>query len=99
LRPRGPAPAHDFVARDVSIYSRADGLLWCGTTHEHHGFDREPSESAYHEIYTAACRLMPALAEAELVKQTACLRPLAADGLPIVGRAPGLDNVYLATGA
>ena len=26
------------------------------------------------------------------------MRPLAADGLPILGRLPGFENVYLATG-
>ena len=31
--------------------------------------------------------------------QTACLRPLSPDWLPIVGRAPAWDNAYLATGA
>jgi len=30
--------------------------------------------------------------------QTACLRPLAADGLPIIGEVPGWNGVYLATG-
>ena len=39
------------------------------------------------------------MAQAKLVLQTACLRPVTADWLPIVGRAPGWDNVYLATGA
>ncbi len=42
---------------------------------------------------------MPAMANAQLLKQTACLRPVAPDGLPILGRAPGWENVYLATGA
>jgi glycine/D-amino acid oxidase-like deaminating enzyme len=41
---------------------------------------------------------MPALASASVVRHTACLRPVAPDGLPIIGRAPGWDNVYLATG-
>jgi glycine/D-amino acid oxidase-like deaminating enzyme len=41
---------------------------------------------------------MPAIAEASLVQHTACLRPVAPDHLPIIGKAPGWDNVYLATG-
>jgi D-amino-acid dehydrogenase len=41
---------------------------------------------------------MPAIAEATLLRQTACLRPLTPDDLPIVGRAPGWENAYLATG-
>jgi len=42
--------------------------------------------------------MVPSLAEAELVLQTACLRPLPADGLPIIGEVPGWNGVYLATG-
>jgi len=42
---------------------------------------------------------MPAMADAELVLHTACLRPVTSDWLPIIGRAPGWDNAYLATGA
>ena len=33
------------------------------------------------------------------MKHTACLRPVTPDRLPIIGRAPGFENVYLATGA
>ncbi len=33
-----------------------------------------------------------------MVKQTDCLRPLSADGIPIVGLVPGWQNLYLATG-
>jgi glycine/D-amino acid oxidase-like deaminating enzyme len=38
------------------------------------------------------------MANATLVQHTACLRPVTPDWLPIVGPAPGWDNVYLATG-
>ncbi len=43
-------------------------------------------------------RMAPTLSEAELVQQTACLRPLSKDGIPIVGVVPGWQNLYLATG-
>ena len=36
---------------------------------------------------------------APLGLHTACLRPVTPDWLPILGRAPGWDNAYLATGA
>ena len=31
-------------------------------------------------------------------QQTACLRPPASDGFLVLGRVPGLDRVYVATG-
>ena len=42
---------------------------------------------------------MPAIADAELVMHTACLRPVTPDWLPIIGRAHGHRNAWLATGA
>ncbi len=94
----GPALNHDILGPSVSLYSRSDGLVWCGATTEWRGFDTEPSESARQSLLQGAMKLMPAMAAASLVQQTACLRPVAPDGLPIIGKAPGGDNVYLATG-
>ena len=91
--------AHDFSWGQVSLFHRADDLIWVGATEESRGYDREPSDSARRSMLEGATRLMPAMSEARLVKHTACLRPLAPDWLPIIGRAPGWDNVYLATGA
>ena len=41
---------------------------------------------------------MPSLAGATLERQTACLRPVTPDGLPLIGPVPGWDNAYVATG-
>ena len=35
----------------------------------------------------------------ELVRQTACLRPVTPDRLPLLGHAPGVEGVFVATGA
>jgi glycine oxidase len=94
----GPPLAHDIVGPETSLYSRSDGLVWCGATTEWRGFDKEPSETARQFLWHGAIKLMPAMANASLVRHTACLRPVASDGLPIIGKGPGWDNVYLATG-
>ncbi len=44
-------------------------------------------------------RMAPSLGSAELIDQTACLRPLSRDGLPIVGKVPGWQKLFLGTGA
>ena len=44
-------------------------------------------------------RMAPSLSSAELIHQTACLRPLSRDGLPILGKMPGWQNLFLGTGA
>ncbi len=95
----GPPLASDLSSGHTSLYQRAQGLVWIGATEERRGFDREPSQSARQTLIDGAIELMPAMSEAKLVKHTACLRPLTPDWLPIIGRAPNLDNVYLATGA
>ena len=99
LELHGPALAGDFSGAGASVYPRADGLVWCGTTEVDEGFNKEPTEAAKEKVWGAAAELMPELAHATLVKHTACLRPLTPDYMPIIGRAPGWDNVYLATGA
>jgi glycine oxidase len=79
--------------------TKTDGLLWAGTTEEEAGFDEGETPQARDEIGAALVRMLPAMADAQLVHQTACLRPLASDGLLLLGRVPGLDHVYMATGA
>jgi glycine/D-amino acid oxidase-like deaminating enzyme len=45
------------------------------------------------------CRsLSPVLAKAKILAAQACYRPVTQDGLPLIGRVPGLDSAYVATG-
>jgi len=81
------------------IGPKADGLVWAGTTEEHAGFDENPTAEGQESIIQNLLTMAPALAEARLVQQTACLRPLSSDNLPIIGEVPGWHGVYLATGA
>ena len=89
----------DILGCGAYLRPKPDGLVWCGTTEEWRGFDREPSDSARKTILDGVVKLIPDIAGASLVQHTACLRPVTPDWLPIIGRAPGCDNVYLATGA
>jgi len=43
-------------------------------------------------------RFVPALTGAATGAVRACARPLSADGLPLLGRAPGRDDVFVAAG-
>jgi len=93
----GPGLMHDFASPDVLLFSRGR-QVWCGATEEWCGFDKAPSATARDALLSRAIQLLPTMANATLVQHTACLRPVAPDWLPIVGPAPGWDNVYLATG-
>ena len=81
------------------ISSKSDGLVWAGTTEEEVGFDDHPTPEARAEIMKGTLEVMPELEGARVALQTACLRPVANDGLPIIGDTPGWEGVYLATGA
>jgi len=94
---QGPGLAHDFASPDVSLFSRGN-QVWCGATQEWCGFDKTPSAAARRALLSGAIKLLPAMASATLVQHTACLRPVTSDWLPIIGQAPGWENVYLATG-
>ena len=99
LENNGEPFRHDIAGGGGTIYPKLDGLNWCGTTEDWKGFDREPSEQVAREIRERVVRLVPDLADAKIMKHTACLRPVTPDWLPVLGRAPGWENVYLATGA
>ena len=52
-----------------------------------------------HARLEALCRtISPALAAAPIVARQACFRPVTEDGLPLMGRVPGVDGAYVATG-
>ena len=100
LRLRIPdADPSNYVSRlGMYVAAKRDGLVWAGTTEERVGFDTTLTDDARDHILRSACRLRPDLADAEIVRHTACLRPLSADLLPILGPVPGCDGVFLATG-
>ena len=90
---------YDISGGGASIYPKLDGLNWCGTTEDWKGFDHSLSEEVAKEIRRRLDRVFPELANAKLAKHTACLRPVTPDWLPVLGQAPGWENVYFATGA
>ncbi|MCH2675090.1 MAG: FAD-binding oxidoreductase [Dehalococcoidia bacterium] len=85
--------SHSYVA------TKSDGLIWAGTTEEESGFDDSINPEGRNSIMEDFLKMIPGMSDAELVQQTACLRPLSGDGLPIVDRVLGWDNLYVSTGA
>ena len=99
LRLRIPGPPFRYISSpDSYVVTKPDGLAWVGTTEEEAGFDEAPSPEAGRKIMDNVTRTFPSLKEAELVQHTACLRPVAADGLPILGSVPGKEGAVVATG-
>ena len=100
------APAEDgespvsfgaMVKGGVVLPKRLSGTI-VGATREEAGFDVTPTAEARDEILTTAARLTNRIDPSDVGEQTACLRPIPEDGVPLVGAVPGWERVYLATG-
>ena len=95
--------AEDFLSSIVLTdgryaIPRRDGHVLIGSTREHVGFDKVPTEEALLSLKASAAALLPALADAEVVKHWAGLRPGSPGGLPFIGEVPGHKGLWLNCG-
>jgi glycine oxidase len=99
LRARdGAAPCQRIIASErVYLVPRGDGRLIVGATVEEQGFDTAITAGGVHELLREAYRLLPEVAEMELLDAAAGLRPGTPDNLPLIGRG-ALDGLILACG-
>jgi glycine oxidase len=96
-RDEGPVARHILASERVYLVPRPDGRLVIGATVEEMGFDTAVTAGGVHELLREAYRLLPDVAEMELLGASAGLRPGTPDNLPLVG--PGaIDGLILATG-
>jgi glycine/D-amino acid oxidase-like deaminating enzyme len=88
---------------EPEIFPRPDGEVYvCGMA------DPQPlpespegvevSEAACDTLARAAGRVSTVLASAAIARRQACYRPVTDDGLPLIGRVPGVAGAYVATG-
>ena len=98
LRLPGPPIECSVAGYDHFASTKPDGLTWVGPTFEDAGIDETTTPEGLDEIMSEVVRIVPSLAEGELALHTACVRPLSADRKLILGRVPGLDGAYVATG-
>jgi D-amino-acid dehydrogenase len=76
-----------------------DGRVVAGATREDQaGFDVRVTASGAREVLDEALRIAPGLADFTLHEIRVGLRPATPDGLPILGRVPQMENVFIATG-
>ena len=58
----------------------------------------EPDPGACEALRAMTARVAPALGEAAVLAAQSCFRPIVQDGLPLIGRVPGTQGAYVATG-
>jgi glycine oxidase len=85
------------VTERAYLVPRADGRLIVGATVEEKGFDVKVTAGGVHELLREAYRVLPDIAELELIDARAGMRPGTPDNAPIIG--PGaIEGLFVATG-
>ena len=92
-----PMPVSLWWGADYAA-TKNDGLMYIGTTEEDAGFDAEPTSNARLGIRSSAERVLPFLKSAAFAHQTACLRPVTPDRLPVVGPVAAAAGLLVASG-
>ncbi|WP_224270662.1 NAD(P)/FAD-dependent oxidoreductase [Haloprofundus salinisoli] len=85
--------------RHKYMVSWDDGRVAVGATRETGaGFEPKTTVDGLHDVFGEILRVAPGLADASLREVRVGLRPLAEDGLPVLGAVPDVDGAFLATG-
>jgi glycine oxidase len=95
---RSRAVRHIIWGDEGYLVPKAGGFLYAGATVEDVGFRPRTTRRGLAGLRRMAAAMAPALRYAEVASVWAGLRPGSPDGHPIIGRLPGKDNVYVATG-
>ena len=95
---RSNAVRHILWGEDGYLVPKAGGFLFAGATVEDAGFRPRTTSRGLAGLRRMARSIVPGLRYGEVASAWAGLRPGSPDGLPIIGRLPGWENVYVATG-
>ena len=57
-----------------------------------------PDPGAIERLERMCSEMSPVLASSKILARQACYRPVSRDGLPLIGRLPGVEGAYVATG-
>ena len=79
------------------LVPKTGGQVILGATEEEGNYDRRPTLAGVGALATAALEQLPWAGQFTIEGVWAGLRPAAPDRFPIVGWAPGLDNLLVAT--
>ena len=98
FRSMQPLLTHVVNVGSRYLVPRDDGRLLVGSSEEEAGFVKETTTRVTGELKKMALDLVPALENSEVERCWSGLRPGSFDGFPYLGRLPGVDNAFVATG-
>ena len=90
-------PRHILWSGECYVAPKVDGELVVGATEEHAGFDSRPTLSGMLQLATGATDMLPALGRLPILSQWGGLRPATPDRHPVIGAAPVVAGLYVAT--
>src|SRR5207248_1557989 len=97
LRALGTTPRQVIWSGECYLVPRPDGEIVLGATEEEGNYDVRPSVAGFNRLTEAALEVAPAAGAFSVEGFWAGLRPAAPDRFPIVGWAPGVRGLFLAT--
>ncbi|MGE3269388.1 MAG: NAD(P)/FAD-dependent oxidoreductase, partial [Chloroflexota bacterium] len=85
------------------FFPRADGTTYVAYSSVQDALPADPADvrpdaSALEQLEAVCEQVSPALSREAILTRQACYRPVTGDGLPLIGRVPGVDGAYVATG-
>jgi glycine oxidase len=84
--------------QDIYLAPKPDGTVIVGATKADVGFDLSVSAGGVQHLLHVAFQLAPALADCAVERLWSGLRPKTPDSRPLLGPAPGWENVIVASG-
>ncbi len=91
-------PRHLIYSSRGYLVPRRDGRMLAGSTSEAVGFEKHVTQAAVDAIKSMAFEIAPSLESFPIIDSWAGLRPRAADDLPVLGAADGIEDLFYATG-
>jgi glycine/D-amino acid oxidase-like deaminating enzyme len=91
------------AVQSPELFPRPDGTTYVCAISSESPLPVDPAEvspdpGAIERLQRMCSELSPALASAGILARQACYRPVTRDGLPLIGRVPGIEGAYVATG-
>jgi glycine oxidase len=80
------------------LVPRQDGRLLVGATEERVGFEARVTASGVQGLLEAGCSVMPEIRKYEFRGARVAFRPGTPDDRPLVGRIPGVEGAWIASG-
>jgi glycine/D-amino acid oxidase-like deaminating enzyme len=91
------------VAATVEVFPRADGSTLITASSDQAPLPLDPAvvtadQNEVDRLQAISERLSPFFRPERIIARQACFRPVTQDGLPLIGKVPQIEGVYVATG-